>query len=72
MLFDKKAKNILQSSLRMDEFFKISNCKTAKEIWETLETTHEGTEEVKRYKLNTLSQEYEMFRMQPGEKILDM
>ena len=56
----------------MDEFFRISNCKTAKEIWDTLETTHEGTEEVKRSRLNTLSQEYEMFRMQPGEKILDM
>jgi oligoribonuclease (3'-5' exoribonuclease) len=72
VLFDKKAKNILQSSLGMDEFFRISNCKTAKEIWDTLETTHEGTEEVKRSRLNTLSQEYEMFRMQPGEKILDM
>lgn len=72
VLFDKKAKNILQSSLGMDEFFRISNCKTAKEIWDTLETTHEGTEEVKRSRLNTLSQEYEMFRMQPGENILDM
>lgn len=72
VLFDKKAKNILQSSLGMDEFFRISNCKTAKEIWDTLETTHEGTEEVKRSRLNTLSQEYEMLRMQPGERILDM
>ncbi|KAK2423291.1 rust resistance kinase Lr10 [Trifolium repens] len=56
----------------MDEFFRISHCKTAKEIWDTLEVTHEGTVEVKRSKLNTLSQEYEMFRMQPGEKILDL
>ena len=45
MLFDKKAKNILQSSLGMDEFFRISKCKTAKEIWDTLETTHEENEE---------------------------
>jgi len=29
----------------MDEFFRILNCKTTKEIWDTLETTHEGTEE---------------------------
>ncbi|KAF1862227.1 hypothetical protein Lal_00026751 [Lupinus albus] len=41
-------------------------------MWDTLETTHEGTEEVKRSRLNTLSQEYEMFRMKPGEKILDL
>ncbi|XP_045798087.1 uncharacterized protein LOC123892341 [Trifolium pratense] len=72
VLFDKKAKNLLQSALGMDEFFRISQCKTAKEIWDTLEVTHEGTTEVKRSKLNTLSQEYEMFRMQPGETILDL
>ncbi|KAF1864587.1 hypothetical protein Lal_00039215 [Lupinus albus] len=41
-------------------------------MWDTLETTHEGTEEVKRSRLNTLSQEYEMFRMKPDEKILDL
>ncbi|KAF1884624.1 hypothetical protein Lal_00028505 [Lupinus albus] len=41
-------------------------------MWDTLEITHEGTEEVKRSRLNTLSQEYEMFRMRPGEKILDL
>ncbi|CAJ2661921.1 unnamed protein product [Trifolium pratense] len=72
VLFDKKAKNLLQSALGMDEFFRISQCKTAKEIWDTLEVTHEGTTEVKRSKLNTLSQEYEMFRMQPGDTILDL
>jgi len=47
----------------MDEFFEILNCETAKEIRDTLETTHEETEEVKRTRLNTLSQEYETFRM---------
>ncbi|XP_073225568.1 uncharacterized protein [Cicer arietinum] len=65
VLFDKKAKNMLQSTLGMDEFFRISHCKTAKEIWDTLEVTHECTIEVKRSKLNTLSQEYELFRMMP-------
>ncbi|KAF1893088.1 hypothetical protein Lal_00011161 [Lupinus albus] len=41
-------------------------------MWETLETNHEGTEEVKRSRLYTLSQEYETFFMRPGEKILDL
>ncbi|KAK2400748.1 gag-protease polyprotein [Trifolium repens] len=72
VLNDKKAINILQSALIMDEFFRISQCQTAKEIWDTLVETHEGTVEVKRSRLNTLSQEYELFRMQPGESILNM
>ncbi|XP_073224826.1 uncharacterized protein [Cicer arietinum] len=40
VLFDKKAKNMLQSALGMDEFFHVSHCKTAKNIWDTLELTH--------------------------------
>ncbi|KAK2403685.1 rust resistance kinase Lr10 [Trifolium repens] len=72
VLNDKKAINILQSALIMDEFFRISQCQTTKEIWDTLVETHEGTVEVKRSRLNTLSQEYELFRMQPGESILNM
>ncbi|XP_073222505.1 uncharacterized protein [Cicer arietinum] len=32
VLLDKKAKNMLQSTLGMDEFFRVSHCKTAKEI----------------------------------------
>ncbi|CAJ2657071.1 unnamed protein product [Trifolium pratense] len=72
VLNDKKAINILQSALSMDEFFRISTCETAKEIWDTLVETHEGTAEVKRSRLNTLSQEYELLTMQPGESILNL
>ncbi|KAK2382430.1 rust resistance kinase Lr10 [Trifolium repens] len=72
VLNDKKAINILQSALSMDEFFRISTCETAKEIWDKLVETHEGTAEVKRSRLNTLSQEYKLFTMQPGESILNL
>ncbi|XP_068501382.1 uncharacterized protein [Phaseolus vulgaris] len=41
---DLVAKNIITSALTMDEFFRISQCKSAKEMWEVLEVTHEGTE----------------------------
>ena len=34
--------------------------------------THEGTDEVKRSRLNTLSQEFEIFRMQSGEYIVTL
>ena len=56
----------------MDEFFHVSSCTTSKEICDTLVENHEGTAEVKRSRLNTLSQEYELFRMQPRESILDL
>lgn len=50
----------------------LSNRKTTKEIWDTLEVTHEGTIEVKMVKLNTLSQEYEMFRIHLREITCDI
>jgi len=37
------AKNILTSSLSMDEFFRVFQCKSVKEMWDVLEVTHEGT-----------------------------
>ena len=38
-------------------------------MWEILRVTHEGTDDVKRARKNSLIQEYEMFRMQQGETI---
>lgn len=54
----------------MDEFFRISQCTTAKQIWDTLVETHDGTTEFKRFRLNTLSQEYAMLRIQPKESFV--
>jgi len=64
--------NIITSTLTMDEFFKISQCKSAKEMWEVLEVTHEGTEDVKRSRKHALIQEYEFFKMQPEESIANV
>ena len=72
VLYDKKEINLLQGALSIDEFFCVSICKTAKEIWDTLVQTHEGIVEVKRSRLNTLSQEFELFQIQHGETILDL
>jgi len=38
-------------------------------MWDTLEVTHEGTNDVKRVRNHDLIQEYEMFRMQKEETI---
>jgi len=56
----------------MDEFFRVSQCKSAKEMWEVLEVTHEGTNDVKRARKHALIQEYELFKMKQGESIADV
>ena len=56
----------------MDEYFRVSNCKSAKDMWDTLQVTHEGTTYVKRSRINTLTHEYGLFRMNPNETIHDM
>ena len=44
---DSKAMNALICALDKTKYNRISHCKTAKEIWHTLEVTHEGTSQVK-------------------------
>jgi len=70
--YNLKAKNIITSALGMDEYFRVSNCKSAKDMWDTLKVTHEGTTDVKRSRINTLTHEYELFRMNPNASIQDM
>ena len=70
--FDCIAKNIVTSALNIDEFFRVSQCSSAKEMWDVLEVTHEGTSDVKRARKHALIQEYEMFRMQAGESIAEV
>ena len=61
--YNLKAKNKITSALGMDEYFRVSNCKNAKEMWDTLQVTHEGTTNIKRSRINTLTHEYELFIM---------
>ncbi|XP_068486542.1 uncharacterized protein [Phaseolus vulgaris] len=70
--FDCIAKNIITSALNSDEFFRISQYASAKEMWDTLEVTHEGTNDVKRAKKHTIIQKYEMFKMLKGESIAEV
>jgi len=70
--YDFIAKNIITSTLNSDEFFRVSQCASAKEMWNILEVTHEGTTDVKRARKYALIQEYEMFIMLKGETISDV
>ena len=70
--YDVRTKNIISSALNLDEFYRVFVCESAKEMWDVLEVTYEGTNEVKRARKNTLIQECEMFRMKAGESICDV
>jgi len=41
-------------------------------MWDTLEVTHEGKNDVKRARKHTLIQEYEMFIMLKGKSIAEV
>lgn len=58
-----KAKKILICGIGPDEYNRISPCTTAKEIWDTLQTAHEGISQVKKSKIDVLNRKYELFRM---------
>ncbi|RZC25285.1 hypothetical protein D0Y65_004113 [Glycine soja] len=70
--YNLKAKNIITFALGIDEYFRVSNCKSVKDMWDTLQVTHEGTTNVKRSRINTSTHEYELFRMKTNESIQDM
>ncbi|VFQ98816.1 unnamed protein product [Cuscuta campestris] len=67
-----KAINMLYCAVNPDDYRKISCCTTAKEMWDKLEVTYEGTDQVREAKIDFLTQECEMFRMKEGEKIDDI
>ena len=62
-----KALNAIFCSVSLDEFHKISHVTIAKEAWEILETTYEGTEKVKDTKLQMLTTLFEELKMSRDE-----
>jgi len=70
--YNLKSKNIITYALGMNEYFRVSNYKNAKDMWDTLQVTREGTTNVKRSRINTLTREYELFRMNANESMQDM
>ena len=64
--------NLLYCALSTSEFNRISTCTSAKEIWDKLEVTHEGINQVKESKISILVHKYEVFKMKPNESISGM
>ena len=63
---------MIQCALSQKEFFRISHHKTAKEMWEALETVHAGTSGVKDRRVEMLVEEFHKFTMLPNEPIRDL
>jgi hypothetical protein len=62
-LSNDKAFHALCQTLSPSEFAKISNCESAQEAWQILETTYEGTKLVKSTKLQMLISRFEEIKM---------
>ncbi|GJV65993.1 hypothetical protein Tco_1476821 [Tanacetum coccineum] len=64
-----EAKMSLSYALSCKEYEQVFMCKTAKEVWHTLIITHQGNSQVKNYKIDLLTQEYEKFSISNEETI---
>uniref|UniRef100_A0A2N9FU68 CCHC-type domain-containing protein n=1 Tax=Fagus sylvatica TaxID=28930 RepID=A0A2N9FU68_FAGSY len=67
-----KAMSTLYCALDPIEYNRVSGCDSTKEIWDKLEVTYEGTNQVKESKMNMLVHEYELFVMKKDENISEM
>ena len=64
-----KALNALFNGIDRNIFRLVHQCELAKEVWDTLKTTHEGTSKVKMSRLQMLTTKFENLRMMEDETI---
>ncbi|XP_059627779.1 uncharacterized protein LOC132270616 [Cornus florida] len=67
-----KAKVNLNCAISPSEYNRVSTCTTAKEIWDKLQITYEGTSQVKESKIDILMHQSELFRMNENVSISAM
>ena len=67
-----KAKKLLYFGLGPDEYTRISECESAKDIWKALQVAHEGTNKVKQSRIELLMRKYKLFEMGDRETVIDM
>ncbi|KAK2402298.1 gag-protease polyprotein [Trifolium repens] len=70
-LANNKALNALFSGVDKYMFRMIKKCTVAKDAWEILKTTHEGTPKVKMSRLQLLTTKFENLRMKEDESVHD-
>ena len=59
------------NGLDKDMFDNVINCTTSKEVWDTIQTLCERTEQLSHNKLQFLIQGYEAFHFRHGEFVND-
>jgi len=59
-----KAMNVFFCALNKEEFFnRVSTSRSANQIWQILQVTHEGNYKVKESKISVLVHRFELFKM---------
>lgn len=72
MKITSRQKKVVVCGIGANEYNRISACETAKEIWDYLQTSREGTKWVKELKDDMLTTQYENLVMKEGETIFEM
>ncbi|XP_058774735.1 uncharacterized protein LOC131649005 [Vicia villosa] len=72
VLLNSKAQFILSCTLSREEYDRIEECNTAKEIWDKLKIHHEGTSHVKEERIDMGVRKFETFEMKEDETIDEM
>lgn len=67
-----RLKKLLYFGLGPDEYVRISECRTANDIWDALQIAHEGTNQVKQSRIELLMRKYELFEMGDKETVMEM
>ncbi|GAV86312.1 UBN2 domain-containing protein, partial [Cephalotus follicularis] len=67
-----KAKHVIICAINSSEFNGVSSCISAKEMWDRLEVTYVGMNQVKYAKISMLVHNYEFFSMNENEDIKSM
>ena len=70
--YNVKALNAIFNTVDINQFKLISTCETAKEAWNILQTSYEGTDAVKASKFFILISRYENLWMEEEECIADL
>ncbi|KAK1360613.1 hypothetical protein POM88_045087 [Heracleum sosnowskyi] len=68
---DAKVRHLLHSALDNVMSNRVIGCKTAKEIWDSLEVRCQGTSAIKKNRKTILTQEYEHFDSRSDESLTD-
>lgn len=55
-----------------DKLNRVCNCEMVKEIWDVLGVIHEGTNQLKESKVNLLTHQHKLFKVESDKSLEDM